>query len=98
MTLRDALEDIHILTRDLENFERKYGVLSETFYKVYCSGEEPEDVSWVPDWAEWAGAYEALLHRRQRYQEAVGSAEKQSQTLGEVIGRAARREPLSVAA
>ena len=39
MTLQDILDDIHALTEDLENYERKYGVLSETFYQVYTNGE-----------------------------------------------------------
>jgi len=65
---------------------------------VYCSGEEPEDDARVADWAEWAGAYETLLHRRQQYYDAVGQAESRSETLGQVIGKAARREPLPIAA
>jgi hypothetical protein len=50
-------QDIHALTAELEFYERKYGVLSETFFETYMSGEEPEDDAWVPDFAVWAGTY-----------------------------------------
>ncbi len=40
MTLDDILLDIHALEQDLQSYERKYGVLSETFYESYASGEE----------------------------------------------------------
>jgi hypothetical protein len=52
---------------DLEAYERKYGVLSETFYESYMSGEEPGDNLWVLDWADWAGAYKTLLCRQKQY-------------------------------
>jgi hypothetical protein len=35
MTLDELLRDIHALEEDLLVFERKYGVLSETFYEAY---------------------------------------------------------------
>ena len=50
MTLHDIIADIHALYDDLAMYERKYGVLSETFYEAYLNGEEPEDESWVLDW------------------------------------------------
>ena len=46
MTLDDILQDIHALEQDLQTFERKYGVLTETFYESYMSGEEPENDAW----------------------------------------------------
>lgn len=47
MQLDEILRDIHPLEVDLQNYERKYGVLSETFYESYCQGEEPEDDAWA---------------------------------------------------
>jgi hypothetical protein len=41
MTLQDIISDVHALTEDIEVYERKYGVLSETFYESYITGEEP---------------------------------------------------------
>ena len=67
MTLEEILEDIHAMGEDLLMFERKYGVLTETFYKAYERGEEPGDDTWVLDWSEWAGTYKILLHRRAKY-------------------------------
>ncbi len=32
MTLQEIITDIHALKEDLEAYERKYGVLSETFH------------------------------------------------------------------
>lgn len=69
MTLEEILDDIHAMEEDLLTFERKYGVLTETFYEAYERGEEPEDDTWVLDWSEWAGTYKILLHRRLKYQQ-----------------------------
>ncbi|MBT9149250.1 MAG: hypothetical protein AAGB97_05570 [Dehalococcoidia bacterium] len=97
MTLQEILADIHALNEDLEAYERKYGVLSETFYESYTSGEEPEDDTWVLDWADWAGAYKILLRRREQYRRAIQTLREQSQTLVGVIERTVRHEPISVA-
>ena len=67
MTLDDIVQDIHVLEQDLQTYERKYGVLSETFYESYLKGEEPADDAWVMDWSMWAGAYEIWLRRHAQY-------------------------------
>ena len=97
MKLDEILQDIHALEEDLVTYERKYGVLSETFYESYIGGEEPADDAWVLDWNDWAGAYEIWLRRRQQYQDLI-RALKEHTTLSDVIRRAARREPISVSA
>jgi hypothetical protein len=71
MTLQDIIEDIHALTQHCEMYERKFAVLSETFYESYMSGEEPADDHWVLDWAGWDGAYKVLLCRREQYLRAI---------------------------
>jgi hypothetical protein len=63
MELATIVEDIHRLNHQLERFERKYGVMSETFYKSYIAGEEPEDDAWVLDFEQWAGLYEVRRDR-----------------------------------
>ena len=68
MTLDDIIRDIHALQEDLLVFERKYGVLSDTFYQAYRQGEEPANSSWVLDWNEWGATYELLQERRKRYE------------------------------
>ena len=97
MTLQDILIDIHALNQDTETYERKYGVLSETFYESYINGEEPDDDSWVLDWADWAGAYQILLRRQKQYRRAIQSLQKQTPTLVNVIKRTIQREPIPVA-
>ncbi|MBC8448905.1 MAG: hypothetical protein H8D78_14260 [Chloroflexi bacterium] len=97
MTLQEILADIHALGDDLEAYERKYGVLSETFYEAYTSGEEPEEDAWVLDWADWAGAYRILLRRQEQYRRAIQALLEQTQTLVSVIERTARHEPVPVA-
>ncbi len=96
MTIDEVVRDIHALESDLENYERKYGVLSETFYEAYTSGEEPAEDAWVLDWSDWAGAYEIWLHRRKQYRELICNLTVQT-SLAELINRSARREPLELA-
>jgi hypothetical protein len=97
MTLQEIIADIHALSEDLEAYERKYGVLSETFYESYTSGEEPGDNIWVLDWADWAGAYKTLLRRQEQYHCAIQALREHSETLVGIIERTARHEPIPVA-
>jgi hypothetical protein len=97
MTLQEIIADIHALNEDMETYERKYGVLSETFYELYLSGEEPEDEAWVLDWADWAGAYKTLLRRQEQYRRTIEVLRQQTQSLADVIERTSRREPIPVA-
>lgn len=98
MTLQEIIEDIHALTQDCEVFERKYGVLSETFYESFMNGEEPPNDDWVLDWSDWAGAYKILLRRRDQYGRAIQKLRQQTPALADVIEKTARHEPIPVAA
>jgi hypothetical protein len=98
MTLQDIIEDIHALTEDCEVFERRFGVLTETFYESFMSGEEPPDDDWVLDWSDWAGAYKTLLRRREQYTRAINTLRSSTPTLADVIERTAHRERIPVAA
>lgn len=64
MSLQEILADIHALEEELLDFERKYGLRSETFYAAYVAGEEPEDEAWVLDFSEWASVYRTWLERQ----------------------------------
>jgi hypothetical protein len=97
MTLQEIIADIHALYEDLEVYERKYGVLSETFYELYQSGEEPENEAWVLDWTDWAGAYTILLRRQEQYRRTIEVLRQQTQSLSNVIERTSRRESIPVA-
>ena len=97
MTLQDIIADIHALTEDVEVYERKYGVLSETFYELYMNGEEPEDDAWVLDWADWAGAYKILTRRREQYRRTILALRENAPSLSAVISRTSQREPIPIA-
>ena len=89
MNLQEILADIHALEEDLLNFERKYGVRSETFYAAYASGEEPEDDSWVLDFGEWASVYRTWLTRQADYRNQVQRIQRQMPGLEGLIRVAA---------
>jgi hypothetical protein len=84
-TLVNILQDIHALTAELEFYERKYGVLSETFFEAYMSGDEPEDDAWVPDFAIWAGTYQTWLDRQREYRAAVRRLRERPASLSQLI-------------
>ncbi len=85
MTIRTILLDIHALEEELLNFERTYGVRSETFYIAYARGEEPENDDWVLDFGEWASVYQTWLTRQAEYRNAVQQIQRQTPTLTGLI-------------
>ncbi|MBF0228961.1 MAG: hypothetical protein HQK63_05125 [Desulfamplus sp.] len=76
MQLYDILTDIHSLEEELLDFERKYGIRSETFYTAYAKGEEPEDERWVLDFGEWASVYRTWLTRQAEYRNELENLQK----------------------
>lgn len=96
MTLQDIIIDIHALREDMEAYERKFGVLSETFYEMYTSGDEPEDDAWVLDWVDWAGAYKIYLRRQEQYQRTLQDLRYQSPSLSAILTRTSSHEPIPV--
>ena len=89
MNIRDILADIHALEEELLDFERKFGIRSETFYAAYASGEEPEDDSWVLDFGEWASIYRTWLTRQAEYRDEIQKVQRQSPSLAGLIQVAA---------
>lgn len=89
MNLREILTDIHVLEEELLDFERKYGIRSETFYAAYVSGEEPENDSWVLDFGEWASVYRTWLARQANYRDEVQRVQRQGPSLAGLIQVAA---------
>ena len=85
MKLEDILNDIHALEEELLEFERKYGIRSETFYAAYMSGEEPEEDSWMLDFGEWASVYKTWLTRQGDYRNKVQRIQKKSPSLSGLI-------------
>ncbi|HHH40461.1 MAG TPA: hypothetical protein ENK56_00470 [Chloroflexi bacterium] len=89
MELQEILADIHALEEELLEFERKYGIRSETFYAAYISGEEPEDDSWVLDFSEWASVYKTWLARQADYRNEVQRIQRRKPGLAGLIRVAA---------
>jgi hypothetical protein len=85
MELVTLVQDIHRLNHQLERFERKYGMMSETFYELYISGEEPEDDAWVLDFEKWAGLYEVWRDRQEAYHRAVQRLRVEQTSLFKII-------------
>jgi hypothetical protein len=89
MDLRAILSDIHVLEAELLDFERKYGIRSETYYAAYVCGEEPEDESWMLDFGEWASVYRTWLARQADYRDQVQRIQQHSPSLEGLIHVAA---------
>ena len=89
MNIRDILADIHALEEELLDFERKFGIRSETFYAAYVSGEEPEDDGWVLDFGEWASVYRTWLTRQTEYRDEIQKIQRHSPSLAGLIQVAA---------
>lgn len=85
MNLHDILADIHALEEELLDFERKYGIRSETFYAAYANGEEPEDENWVLDFGEWASIYKTWLARQADYRNEIQKVQQQTRSLTGLI-------------
>ena len=81
MALQEILADIHALEEEILDFERKYGLRSETFYAAYMSGEEPENDGWVLDFGEWASIYRTWLARQAEYRNEVQRLQRNKPSL-----------------
>jgi len=89
MNLHETLADIHALEEELLDFERKYGLRSETLYAAYMSGEEPEDDSWVMDFGEWASVYRTWLARQSDYRNMLQRLQQNEPSLAGLVRVAA---------
>jgi hypothetical protein len=89
MNLGEILSDIHALETELLDFERKYGIRSETFYAAYISGEEPENDAWVLDFGEWASVYRTWLARQAEYRNEVQRIQHRAPSLAGLVRVAA---------
>ena len=69
--LKLLIKELHKLDQQLVGFEQRYGVLSETFFVWYQSGEEPDEADWVKDFALWAGTYQLKLRRQEKYRRLI---------------------------
>lgn len=89
MTLHDILADIHALEEELLDFERKYGIRSETFNAAYISGEEPDNDKWSLDFGEWASVYRTWLARLADYRNEIQRLQRNAPSLSGLIHQTA---------
>ena len=85
MELREILADIHALEEELLDFERRYGIRSETFYAAYTSGEEPEDDRWILDFGEWASVYRTWLTKQAAYRNEIQRVQRNASSIEGLI-------------
>lgn len=72
VTAEDMMRDIYQAETELRWFEQKYGLLSDVFYRMYKEGQlRDEDPSEIQEYLEWAGWYDVLQDRRDRYIRAI---------------------------
>jgi hypothetical protein len=77
--------DIHGLEEGLLEFERKYGLRSETFFPTYMNREKPEDDSWTLDFGEWTSVYRTGLCRHAEYRNEIQRIQRNAPSLAELI-------------
>lgn len=92
------LHDIYALEDEMRVCERKYGVLSETFYQAYASGEEPPQDEWVRDWTVWASAYKLRQRFGAQYQATIQALQMQWPSTATLMEQTARHAPIPLAA
>lgn len=85
MKIHEILLDIHALETELMQFERKYGIRSETLYAAYTAGEEPENEDWVLDFGEWASVYRTWLNRQAEYRNEIQKIQRQAPSLAGLV-------------
>ncbi len=63
--LKEILEDLHAAENKCQQFEKRYGLLSEYFFDAYSNGSLEDDGNL--DFAEWAGFFKSKQDRLRRY-------------------------------
>ena len=67
LTLSQVIQDLHAIEDRLQEFEEKYQLLSDTFYKLYLAEKVEDDL----DFIEWIGLYKMKLEREADYEAVV---------------------------
>ncbi len=67
--LQEILEDLHAAENKCQQFEKRYGLLSEYFFNAYSNGSLEDDGNL--DFAEWAGFFKSKQDRLRRYRAFV---------------------------
>jgi hypothetical protein len=80
--LLEILEDLHAAENKCQQFEKKYGILSEYFFDAYTNGWLDDDGNL--DFAEWAGFYKSKQDRLRRYRGLMFRESPLIKTLNEI--------------
>lgn len=67
LTLSQVIQDLHAIEDRLQEFEEKYQLLSDTFYKLYLAEKVEDNL----EFTEWIGLYKMKLEREADYEAAV---------------------------
>ena len=68
-TLQEILSDLHAAERELQGYERKYGLRSELFFEYFKAGLIEDEGNF--DFQVWAGLEEAKVDLERRYKEMI---------------------------
>ena len=79
MTLAEVVASIHNLEQKMQEFERKYNLLSDDFYQL----AQERKLEQSADFIRWLGYYQLWLDRKRWYQELL--AERFSRLLVEPV-------------
>ena len=69
LTLQEILDDLHAAELELQNYEKKYKLRSETFYDYFITGVIEDEGN--PDFQSWAGILEIKRDLERRYKERI---------------------------
>lgn len=80
ITLNDIIEDLQYVEPKILEYEKRYKLLSEYFYKLYQAGKLEEN--W--DFQNWAGLYEIKLDRENEYRKKLKEVINKLPVVGKV--------------
>ncbi|MCI0694386.1 hypothetical protein L0337_20555 [candidate division KSB1 bacterium] len=67
LSLQEILDDLHAAERELQNYEKKYHLRSETFYDYFLAGVIDDEGN--ADFQAWAGIIEIKRDLERRYKQ-----------------------------
>lgn len=68
-TLQEILDDLHAAERELQKYEKKYGLRSDIFYDYFLAGLTEDAGNF--DFQMWAGYVESKRDLERRYMELI---------------------------
>ncbi len=68
MTEANPIDDMLMLSRELYEYERKYGISSDNFYAKYQAGVLDDELQHC---TEWVGTYKLFIRIRRRLESVL---------------------------